>query len=98
MANFSEMKEAMEEVRKRIIRNRSRFVNARSEVDVSVSDLTSMPSTFGAFIATIDAACVADPTDPAMVSLQAEKDLLVSEFTALKNSGTNLKVAMDSIL
>ena len=97
MATFADVKHKLDEIAEQI-RNRQSGINqARSKIDTTVESLTSMVSVYADVISEIEAQATANPTNQAWQLAKSEKDILVSEFQALKTTAEALKAAMDAV-
>lgn len=75
----------------------NRLAQARDLIAQAESELAALGSTYSGFVTELDAAAVANPSDPAWQAAKAEKDLMVSDFNSMKARATNLKTAYDSV-
>ena len=82
--NPSEITAALSNIAADIARARQQSNQAKSALVGGNNNLGNMPTTYAAAIAAIDAGAAAHPDDSAWALWQAEKDLFVAEFQALK--------------
>lgn len=75
----------------------NRLKQARDLIAQAESELSALQTTYSTVISDINAAATANPDDPAWQAAKAEKDLMVTDFQALKAKATNLKNAYDSV-
>jgi hypothetical protein len=86
---FSQIKSGLDAISDRIVTNRAKLAQQKAQVSDVAADLTAMGTQYTTFVADIDAALAAAPTDVALQNAKSEKDKLVSEFTALKTVANN---------
>ena len=96
-STFSEMKTALDEIAARISRNRARLTQAVSSTVSAETDLTQMATDYSTVVSDINTFLTNNSNDEAAKTLKAEKDLLVSEFQALKTASTNMKAAVQGV-
>lgn len=94
MTTYTQTKAALDEIAARTEANRKRLEQAKILIGTADSDLGGMGSAYGAIVADIDANAAANPSDPAWIAAKAEKDLMVSDFQALKSRAAALKTAV----
>ena len=97
MATFSEMKTALNEISERITRDRKRLVQCEASAIAAETDLTSMGTEYSGIVGDINQFLTNNPNDEAAKTLKAEKDLLVTEFQALKTAATSMKTAIQGV-
>ena len=94
---FSSAKTALDEIAARIQANRNRLSVAQATASVADSDLAAMATAYGTIVTDINTLLTDAPADAAIITLKAEKDLLVTEFQALKTTAASMKSAVDAI-
>ena len=97
MASYSEVKYALDTIAKRNQDNLAKIQRAELMYDRTLIDLNSMAGEFAAIVSDIDDLATANPTVAAYTDAKSEKDLLVSDFQALKTRVTALLAAIDGI-
>ena len=97
MATYSEIKYALDQIAARNQRNLRKMEGGASAFSGALSDINKMPGEFAAIVSDIDAAAAANPNEAAYTDAKSEKDLLVSDFQALKIRVTALLAAIDGI-
>lgn len=88
-STFSQIKSGLDRISDRIAADRGKALAAKQSLNDVVADLNQLQTDNTQLIADIDAALTASPNDVALQNAKAEKDRLVSEFTALKTVATN---------
>ena len=94
---YTEAKATLDDIAVRSENNRKRLEQAKSLIQQAESDLTSMSTVYSTFVADLDAAATANPTDDAWQTAKAEKDQMVADFQSLKTRSTNMKTAVDGL-
>ena len=67
---------------------------AKSQFTVIETALTNMQSQYAGWATEVNALAAANPNDPVIQALKAERDLLVAEFSSTKAEATTLKDAV----
>lgn len=96
-ATYSEIKYALDQISTRNQKNLNAIVKAAGLYAGASEDLDKMPGEFSAVITDIDAKATANPTVAAYTDAKSEKDLLVSDFQALKTRVLALVAAISGI-
>jgi len=94
---FSKMKVGLDEIATRIRQNDQRLTQAAAYIQQAETDLAAMSAQYGTLVGDIDTAATANSGNAAYLATKAEKDLLVTEFTALKSRATALKTAVNGV-
>jgi hypothetical protein len=94
---FATAKAALDEISNRLITDNKRMQSAKESVAAALADLTAMGTAYASIVADIDAALASAPTNAAYMTMKAEKDLLVAEFTAAKSRATTMNTAIQGI-
>lgn len=81
---FSQIKTGLDAISARIVTDRTKAAQYKAQLTDVATDLTALGTQYTQFVADVDAALAAAPTDAALINAKAEKDRLVAEFTALK--------------
>jgi hypothetical protein len=93
-STFSQIKSGLDAISRRIVDNRNKVVQAKTELAGVSTDLVSMGTEYSQLIADIAAALTATPNDVSIQNAKAESDRLVAEFNALKTICTNAQAAI----
>lgn len=91
---FTQAKATLDEIADRSENNRKRLAQARALIATALSDLVTMPTAFGDFIAELDAAAATNPDNEAWQLIKAEKDLMVADFLVLRSEAQSLNAAV----
>ena len=91
MATYSQIKTALDEISSRIMQERSRLMNAKASITQAKAALGNLETQYGGIVVDIDAAATDNPNNEAYQQAKAEKDLLVTEFNALKSTATAME-------
>jgi hypothetical protein len=94
---FSVAKSGLDDISRRIQVHRDNLSQVKSLASGAAASLSSMGQEYAQLIADIDAALTAAPTNEALKVLKSEKDLLVSEFSALLTKANEFKTAVEGI-
>lgn len=94
---FSERKVALDEIASRIRANSKRLTDARNQIVTAEADLTAMATAYMAIVTDMNTDAAANPSNTAYTTMKAEKDIMVTEFNALKTRATALKTAFDGV-
>lgn len=94
---YTQAKATLDAISIRSEANRNRLEQARALLIKAESDLADMAAAYGAFVTDLDAAAAANPGDAAWQAAKAEKDLMVSDFNALKSRAIALRAAYDGV-
>lgn len=97
-ATFAQQKAALDDISQVITQRRKVLENLLSEATQSESALTNLATDYSSIVSDIDTNANDNPSNDAYQNQKAEKDLLVSEFQALKTTATALKNAIDGVL
>lgn len=84
MANFSEIKQGLDDIAEDIRAERKRLAEGISKVTLSNNNLAALAAKHSVLITEIDALATAEPSNSAATLAKAEKDNLVAEFIVLK--------------
>jgi len=95
--SYTEAKATLDDIAERSESNRKRLVSAINQIAAAQGDLAAMPGAYSSVIAEIDAQASANPTDPAWENVKAAKDLMVTDFQAVKANADALKTAVDAV-
>ena len=85
-STFSQQRDALDIIVKTLVTVRASQVRVAQTMTTDVGALAALPITYQTLLTEIDAALTGTPNDEAIKSLKAEKDLLVTEFIALRNA------------
>jgi F0F1-type ATP synthase membrane subunit b/b' len=94
---FSTAKVALDEIAANIQNARKSLQNAKAAITQAKALLDAMPTTYATIVSDINSAAAAGPSNVALTTMKAEKDALVSEFTALSTTAGQMQTAVANI-
>jgi len=94
---FAEKKQALDEIALRVTQNAKRLKEAENMLAQAEADLINMQQAYAAFVSAIDGDLAADAKNAALMTQRAEKDLLVADFTGLKQRASALRAALAGV-
>lgn len=92
---YSEIKSNLDRIASQITKAKQQASGAKDNVSVLAEALSNMAARYSSFVAELNAAAAADPTDELLALAIKEKDKLVAEFSALNTVVSNMKADMD---
>jgi len=94
MATYTEVKQALDEIAERTVRNQQRTTQATDLLVQVQTDLQTMTTAYTTLISELNAEALANPDDMAWQTAKAEKDRLVADFQAFKTTVDALVTAI----
>ena len=84
MANFSEIKQGLDDIATDIRSERQRLAQGVSMVTLANNNLGALATKHASLVLAINTLATEEPDNPAVTVAKAEKDQLVAEFQSLK--------------
>jgi len=97
MATFTETKATLDEIATRSEANRKRLEQAKILIATALSDLGVMNTAYSPFVTQLNIDAAANPADQAWINAKAEKDQMVSDFTALQTRANSMNTAVSGL-
>jgi len=94
---YAQTKTALDEIAGRIHQNQARLDSARQQIATAEAELAGMSTQYAQLVADLEAMATANPGNTAIQVAKQEKDLLVTEFNALKAVATAMKDALAAV-
>lgn len=95
--NYTTSKRNLDYIAARVVTADDYLKQARDLIAKAETEMTNLQTTYGGFVTELDSVATSNPSDPAWQAAKAEKDLMVSDFNALKARAISLKNAFDAV-
>lgn len=94
--DYTTAKSTLNEIATRYSRAAARLEKARTELSLAETELNDMQADYSSFATELDTKASTEGT-AIWIDAKAEKDVMVSDFQALKTRATDLITAYDSV-
>lgn len=97
MYSYSQLQDIKNRVVRDVAAEQGKATTARGAFTQIKDALATMQSQYAGWVGEVNDYLAANPSDPAAVALNAEKDALVAEFASLSAVVTALETAVDGV-
>lgn len=97
MANFAQLQDIKNRIVRDLANQQSQLTTAKGSFAAVSQSLATLQATYTGWAGEVNLLYAADPSDPAIAALKAERDLLIAEFAGTKAEADNLHDAVQSV-
>lgn len=91
---YTQTKSTLDLIADQSEKSRQSLQNLISELEMVIDILQNLETTYTAFVNEVDTVALANPTDSVWQHTKAEKDKIVQDFIAVRDTANNMLVAL----